>query len=104
MIGYVKDFVGSEPVKQELRNIILYIGQKCENENVQSVRDKSIMAHITDLNLLLGSKILEQPTGRTYKLTEKRGKEIYELLKKEESKESCSTFSDSGPQGEGTGG
>jgi len=80
---YVKSFVGGKSVRERLRNIVLYIGQKCENEDVQKVDGSLLMASKTELDLLVGSKILEQPTGRTYKLTEKRGKEVFELIKKE---------------------
>jgi hypothetical protein len=86
MMGYIKDFVGSKSIKEEFRNNILYIGQKCENENFEKVDGSLLMASQTVLDLLVGSRILEQPTGRTYKLTKERGEQLYKWLKGEEFK------------------
>ena len=83
MMGYIKDFVNDKTLKKKFRNIILYIGQKCENEGLDNVDGSLLMESQTILDLLVGSRVLEQPTGRTYKLT-KRGEQLYELLKGEE--------------------
>jgi len=84
---YVTKFIGTKPVKSSLKNVVLYIGQRCENEDIQSVDKSLIMESRTTTDLLVGARILEEPTNKTFKLTEKRGKEIYELIKKETKEE-----------------
>ncbi|MEM5872404.1 MAG: hypothetical protein QXD55_00870 [Candidatus Aenigmatarchaeota archaeon] len=82
MLRCVKDFVESEPVKTELKNIILYVGQKIEETGYKYVNAPYYTSN-TFINLLVGSKILQKGSRDLVTLTE-RGKEIYELLKKEE--------------------
>jgi len=80
---YVKSFIDTKSVKSRLKAIVYDIGQRCESEIRDSVLP-STHASQTELDLLVGSKILERPTGRTFKLTGERGREVYELIKKEE--------------------
>jgi len=87
LTGYVKEFVVSEPVKSKLKDIVLYIGNQCETEGTARAFPPSTASR-TEMDLLVGSRILEQLTGRTFKLTEERGEKIYKILKLEMFKES----------------
>lgn len=84
---YAKDFISSKSVRRKLRYIVLYIGNHCEEGNVNGIFPPK-SASKTELDLLVGSGILEQPTNKTFKLTKERGKEVYELSFKEEHDES----------------
>jgi hypothetical protein len=98
MTKYVKEFVGSELVKSRLKDIVLYIGQRCENDRVRrrlnGFSPPSNTSQI-ELDLLIGSKILEQPTGRTFTLTKERGEKLYEWIKGEEFKKGSKTKEES---------
>ena len=82
MTKYVKEFVGTKPVEMAMKDVVLHIGQECEIKGYQSSLPPRT-ASKTTMDLLVGAKILERPTGTTFSLTEERGKEIYKSVKKE---------------------
>jgi len=82
IVEYVKNFIDTKSVKFRLKSIVYDIGQRCESEIRGGVLPPTTASR-TELDLLIGSKILEQPTGRTFKLTKERGRELYELIKME---------------------
>ena len=91
-MGYVNGFVESKPSKNSLKNIILHVGQG----TIEGSREYSSAPSATSetlIDLLKGAKILEEHVGM-FRLTKERGREVYELLKKEE--ESAPHGSDEG--------